>query len=179
MGQIFPEPPRVTYRRTRNLQDCLVRSKVNKPDDSLTGCHPCGGGRCQICKLMQSTQIVKSTKSNFSIKINGDFDCNSSNVIYVIQCKACQCQYVGQSKTSFRIRFNNHRSDVSKKPNLPVSRHFKQPGHSINDVALFIVQSNFSSDRCREQRESYLIYKFQSAINEDPGVLSTVRNLGI
>lgn len=66
---------------------------------------------------------------------------------------------------------------LQKKPNLPVSRHFKQAGHSINDVSIFLVQSNFKSDRDREQRESYLIYKFNSSINEDVGVLSTVRNL--
>lgn len=177
MKEIFHEPPRVAYRRARSLQDDLVNSKINKPVEIPKGCHPCNGRRCQICKLMQCTQTLKSTNSNFFIKINADLDCNSSNVIYVIQCNTCQAQYVGQTKSSFRIRFNNHKSDVLKKPNLPVSRHFRQDGHSINDVSVFLVQSNFKSDRNREQRESYLIYKFRSSINEDPGILSTIRSL--
>ncbi|XP_064461611.1 uncharacterized protein LOC135371549 [Ornithodoros turicata] len=169
--EFFPQAPPVTYRRARNLLDSLVHSKINEPNDSPMGCHPCEGRRCQICKSMQHTTIAESTSSHFRVTIRANLDCNSSNVIYLLQCNACQAQYVGQTKTAFRIRFNNHRSDVTKEPNLPVSRHFSQPGHSINDVSIFLLQTNFSSDRCREQRESYLIYKFQSIINEDPGVL--------
>ncbi|XP_064464338.1 uncharacterized protein LOC135375592 [Ornithodoros turicata] len=177
LGEIFPEPPRIAYRRARNLQDHLVNAKVNKPPPTTESCHPCNGRRCQICIVMQTADRVQSTNSNFQVKIKTTSDCNSSNVVYLLECNACKAQYIGQTTTSFRIRFNNHRSDITKKPNLPVSRHFNQTGHSFKDIHVYILQSGFPSDRSRQQRESFLIHKFQSTINEDPGVLSTVRSL--
>lgn len=44
-------------------------------------------------------------------------------------------------------------------------------------MAVFVVHSEFSSERAREQQESYSMYKFQPAVNEDFGILSTFQNL--
>ena len=66
---------------------------------------------------MKGTYIItdgttfKSTTYNkiFNIKTN----CNSTNdLIYLISCKLCSIQYVGESGQNLRDRMNNHKSTI-------------------------------------------------------------------
>ena len=63
--------------------------------------------------------------------------CNSKNLI---QCKKCHSQYIGETKRKLNERFGEHRRSILNHHQLlnptPVSLHFNQPGHSINDVQL-------------------------------------------
>ena len=45
--------------------------------------------------------------------MNFRFDYNSSDVIYLISCTVCGCQYMGTMVTRFRERFNQHKSNVN------------------------------------------------------------------
>ncbi|CAN7986166.1 unnamed protein product, partial [Ixodes hexagonus] len=178
LKNIFPDAPRAVYRRPPNIRDKLVHAQLNKPSPpTSTGCKPCQKSRCKICRQMCSTDIVSSTNSTFRHKIKGDVDCDSENVVYLIECSTCKEQYIGQTMTAFRLRFNNHKADVKCKPNLPVSRHFSQPGHLITNASVTILQNGFRTSQDREIRESYLIHKFHSKINEDLGTLSTIHSL--
>ena len=46
--------------------------------------------------------------------INFGFDCDSAEVIYLLNCKRCSKIYVGNTVTSFRKRFNNHKSSLKR-----------------------------------------------------------------
>ena len=37
----------------------------------------------------------------------------------------CNIQYVGKSETSFNVRLNNHRKDVSNPKTIPAYIHFR------------------------------------------------------
>ena len=37
-------------------------------------------------------------------------NCGTKNVIYLISCRKCAVQYVGETSQTLRCRFNNHRS---------------------------------------------------------------------
>ena len=45
--------------------------------------------------------------------MNFRFDCNSSDVIYLISCTVCGRQYTGTTVTRFRKRFNQYKSNVN------------------------------------------------------------------
>lgn len=171
LKDIFTEPSRVVYRRSRNLHDTLTSSKIINRSN-YSGCHPCNKPRCKVCPHMSSTHTATSTASNFSLKINGDFTCDSANVIYMLECSTCRMQYIGHTETSFRLRFNNHRAHASNLPHLPLSKHVQMPGHSFENIKATILQSGFKTHHDREVRESYLINKFNtlhSGINESVG----------
>lgn len=175
LSKIFSTAPQVTYRRPKNLQNHVVHSTVNKPRP--LGCTSCGKSRCQICKHMQSTALAKSTHSNFKHFIREDLNCDSSNVVYMLECGDCGMQYIGQTDNSFRLRFNNHRSHAQTLPNLPLSKHLRKEGHEFDNLKVTILQSGFKNTREREQRESYFIFKFntlQQGLNENHGVLSSL-----
>ena len=56
--------------------------------------------------------------------MRGNFACNCTNVIYLVECINCKCQYVG-SATFFKQRFRIHKSDVkTKKDRCGTARHF-------------------------------------------------------
>ena len=44
--------------------------------------------------------------------INHAFNCDSKGVVYLITCKYCILQHVGNTVTQFRLRFNYHNSSL-------------------------------------------------------------------
>ena len=55
-----------------------------------------------------------------------EMSCNTSHIVYLINCKTCGIQYVGSATTPFRLRFNNYKSTVL----LPTPlKHFTQNDH--------------------------------------------------
>lgn len=179
LKRAFPSSPGVVYRRSRNLRDTLVKSAINAPPPN-SACRPCLKPRCLVCNAMQETSRATSTQSKFSVNIRGNLTCDSSNVIYLLECSVCNLQYIGQTETPFRIRFNNHRAHAKSTPSLPLSKHLNLPGHSFEKLTVTLLETGFKSNREREQRESYLIYRFNTierGINEHPGTLATIRTL--
>lgn len=177
LKKVFPEPPRVVYRRCRNLRDILTSSKVRSIPIQTTGCQPCYKPRCKVCVQMTTTTMVRSTANGFSLEIRGDFTCDTENVVYLLECSVCKLQYIGQTETAFRYRFNNHKAHVHSLPHLPISRHVAATGHKFESFSATILESGFASHHDREVRESFLIYKFSTVsrgLNESAGKLTSV-----
>jgi hypothetical protein len=88
-------------------------------------------------------------------------NCKSANIIYILECSVCGLQYIGESKQPFHKHMNGHRSDLTKKPFLPVSQHFELSDHSLEDFnrmkILVIEQNCLWSDFQRENREIFWI----------------------
>ena len=93
--------------------------------------------------------MFSSFTTGTSYAINRGLDCNSRNVVYLINCKVCGFQYVGSTTTKFRLRFNNHKSRlrahsrmlaVDKESDDLVYRHFYSLGHhGLSDVHIQLV----------------------------------------
>lgn len=118
-----------------------------------------------------------STNFNFIHKIYGNLNCDTSNVVYLLKCGACDKQYVGKTETAFCIRFNNYRAHTKSLPKLPLSKHINIPRHSFDKLEVTFPQSGFKTNQDREQRVLYLIYKFntiKAGITEHPGILTSM-----
>ena len=73
-------------------------------------------------------------------------------------CTTCNLQYVGETQQTFNKRMNGHRSDIDGKPDLPVSRHFSLPGHSLGECKITIIEQNSRWTKSeRKAREIYWI----------------------
>ena len=159
LTNVFTHHPVMAFRRPKNLKDMLVRAKINKPVRGSGGCSPCDKPRCQVCFCIQRTDLFqsKATGSNFTIRQH--INCNTTNLIYIIECRQCQVQYVGESRNALRIRFNNHKSSI-RHPNTvtPISIHFNLPDHSISDIILTGIDHNPEwNDDERKRKESFWI----------------------
>ena len=79
--------------------------------------------------------IHSSTSETFLHK--QDLNCTSENVIYLITCKKCNAQYVGQTHQKVSKRMNSHRFDILHYPEsiTNVSVHFNENSHSVDNFS--------------------------------------------
>jgi hypothetical protein len=139
----------VAFKRPRNIRDILVHSDLYPFKHSTPpGSHPCRKLKCLCCPFMKSTTTFQSkvTRENYTIK--GNFNCQSQNIIYLLECKKCGIQYVGQTGTTMNTRFSAHRFDVKHKLNKSIPNHFMLPEHKIQDIQVTVI-SDASNDVTR------------------------------
>ena len=169
--EVFPVPPVVAFRRCKNLKDILVRARLTSGREKVhnnRGSSCCKKSRCQVCKVMSNSDSFMSSTTGKEYKINYSFNCDSSNVVYLIDCNVCGVQYVGSTCTPFRLRFNNYKA-CSRKFNLGSSvpqmeffRHFSEEGHRgfLNDISVKVIDRLTGNDRRRESFWQYRLNTF-------------------
>ena len=52
--------------------------------------------------------------------------CNSSNIIYMIECASCGIQHIVRTKRSLWHKFDNYRQDILRDCNASVALYFNQ-----------------------------------------------------
>ena len=164
--EVFPEPPLIAFRRCKNLKDILVRARLNNEGNGGTGkkgCSRCGKSRCQVCNVMSNSEHFHSNIDSREYRINYSFNCDSSNVVYLLECTVCGVQYVGSTCTPFRLRFNNYKA-CSRKftsgasvPQAEFFRHFTEEGHHgfLKDISVKIIDRLTGGNRMRESFWQY------------------------
>ena len=111
--EVFMPGPMVTFPISRKLSSYLVRTKLY-PLERVTGSCKCHGKRCAVCLNVNETSTFTSSVTHETYKINHKFDCNSKCLIYLLTCKQCSKQYVGQTIDDFRFRWNNYKDNNRK-----------------------------------------------------------------
>ena len=141
--QVLGDMPMVAFRRPKNIRDHLVRAKINTNRTKHPGTSKCGHGGCRICRdHMPETNTFTSTVTGITYKIHQKLNCNSKNVIYLLTCKTCGIQYVGETRTRFRERMNNHKSAINNAYDNSVARHFNSPGHTLLSLEMLPIDHN-------------------------------------
>lgn len=123
----------------------------------------CNSGRCFVCQnLVQSTGF-ESTKFGTRFPLLEDITCNVSNCVYLITCKKCKLQYVGETGLPFRDRMSAHRSCVKLRKNTPVGIHFSSVGHKQTDMLILPIELlKTNNSRERKEREFFWQLKIGS-----------------
>ena len=171
----FPKPPMVAFKRQKNLRSFLIRAKVfpqHRIQRFVKGMFPCMK-QCINCPFINTEKKIKGP--NFTWNINGHFTCETNNIIYMIECKKdyCKSRYVGQSGQKCAQRMAQHRGYVNNRNlNQPTGNHFNQPGHSVSDMKITVLEKVKQRDELyRREREKYFINKFdtfKNGLNKQP-----------
>ena len=109
----FKAVPIASYRRTSNLSDFLFRAKLrnlthhNQPRGSYLRGKNCFTYKYCISGGQTSYKFHSTDETRLTTHHN---NCNSRNVIYMVQCNSFLQQYIGQTKRRLKDRFNEHRS---------------------------------------------------------------------
>jgi len=162
---LYKSKPILAYRRPRNLQDLLIRTKPTKNFQRCFSSSKCNRRRCSQCaNIRESTNFSSSnTKEMFSLRYNTD--CISTDVIYLITCKKCNMQYVGQTLQQVSKRMNNHRFHIKNcmDPQFSsnVSIHFNTNNHSLRDFS-FMPIDIVHGEMNRLIKESYWINRLDT-----------------
>ena len=97
-----------------NLKDTLVRAKLKPSDEEQVekGTFRCNSRRsCQICPIVvEGNTFGNFNESRSFTNFSGAYNCNSQNVVYLLQCNICNKKYVGGTTTKFRQRFYVYKS---------------------------------------------------------------------
>ena len=100
---------------------------------------------------MKPGQILKSAQSKFSLEIKTIVNCQTQNLIYLINCKKCPTQYVG----TIQARFSEHLGYVKNKHTNKITQtgsHFNSTGHRQSDMEISIIEKIHStSEQYRKQ----------------------------
>ena len=149
--EAIADVPMIAFRRPKCLADYLVHARVKggQREGGECGTHKCGSTRCEVCDYLDESSCFKRTDFAREYSINYNFNCNSSNVVYLLTCKICKLQYVGSTTTKFRTRFNNHKSRMRRHRNLDQAqrdqddllyRHFWSDGHNgLHDMKIQLI----------------------------------------
>ena len=136
---VKPEGIFASFRGTKTLHDKLVHSKLppkvtvdDDQEESDTteviqgGCDFCNSKRCDICKnFIKQTDRVYSFHTNSVFNIKQKVNCESQNVVYIINDLLCKVSSVGCTSDSIKVRFRNHKSHIKhERRTCEVSSHF-------------------------------------------------------
>lgn len=89
------------------------------------GTSSCGQTRCTVCAhILETNTILDSNR--LPIALQHKLDCNSTFVVYMIQCENCNIRYVGKTSRKLKERIHQHRSDINNYVDTPVANHFTQ-----------------------------------------------------
>ncbi len=131
------------FRRNKNLRDHLCRARVKydpniSSDQSVSGPpaplsqtrNRCKTNNCRYCPLINTSGRVRCKSTGRTYSCLKHITCKSSNLIYLITCKECQTQYVGQTYRTISERFRGHFNDISTNKHWKaIGQHYNQPDH--------------------------------------------------
>ena len=151
---ITPEQIKITYSRSPNLKDKLVKSNIDfQPKPNL--CQPCWQPRCLTCTHMNTSQVI-SSKEKHSYPIRGNFNCKSNEIIYVMTSNICNIQYVGETSNSMNCRCRGHESTIRTNKDHPVVIHYRSYSHTIDDYSITIVDKENNKNRRLKLEEAWM-----------------------
>ena len=99
--------------------------------------------------------------------VNKKVSCETSNVIYMIECQKNGCKekrYIGETKRPLKYRLADHRGYVNNHiTSQATGSHFNSPGHSLTDLKITILELvKYRNTAYRKEREKYFIRKFNT-----------------
>ena len=170
----LPETPLFATRRSSNLKDILVKSRLKAIE---SGKKPikfvpdtCKKPFCSLCKKLKQNN-VRCTVTEKTLYLPTHVDCHTKNVVYALTCSVCKKQYIGETKRNFFIRYKEHVSGIKYNRNYPITAHYKlnHPHHNVDTILvpriLEVISRNpdlRETDEHRKKRELHWIYKFRS-----------------
>ena len=51
---------------------------------------------------MSNKKTIKAKHSDHKVELSKHYDCNTKNIMYIIECRKCGDQYIGQTMHSLR-----------------------------------------------------------------------------
>ena len=108
----------IASKQPKNLQQLVGGFRKGSEGSEIppgAGCFKCRK-KCKVaCPVLEEGTSFKSFNTGKTYNIKQRVDCDSSWVIYLCSCQKCGGQYVGKSKTPFKLRHSNHKQEVKKK----------------------------------------------------------------
>ena len=100
---VFSPGPLISFRSACRISSNLMRAKLY-PLERFVGSRQCKKRRCEVCTNVKETDTFSSTVTGETFQINHELNCDDKCLIYLLKCKVCKKQYVGETTDAFRLR---------------------------------------------------------------------------
>ena len=155
--------PLVAYWPCTNISDILLAPSSQK---LTTGLLPrlfwYHSRNCTTCPTLKKADIDTLFIPPVNLpSVKFHITCTTFNVIYMIQYRLCNLQYIGETKRRLKDRFNEHRRPVLNGSYIhtAVSDHFVSNNHSDNYMlSIPFKQLRTELDSSRKAREAHCIH---------------------
>ena len=122
----------------------------------------CNKKTCSVCFYANLGYFVKL--NDFTLPIMSNSNCNSKNILYIINCKLCDCYYIGQSMT-VKGRLKSHiravRLNRTTSNCVCVYKHFNSLNHNaLNFFTFYVFKTDIDNKFHRLSLETQLIHLF-------------------
>ena len=111
--RVFTSGPMILFRSSRKLSSHLVRAKLY-PTERVVGFFKCNKPWCLVCVNVTGTNSFSRTVTGKTCKINHKFDFDENCLVYLLMCKHCSIQYVGQTVADFHYQWSNYKDNCRK-----------------------------------------------------------------
>lgn len=106
---VIPAKPKFIYRKALNYGDKVVKKVIDQPSrppsfwdrDGFFSCRKCPACR-EVNRPMRVVETFVSTSDNKGFFIKEFITCNTSHVVYVLECP-CKLMYIGRTKMALKI----------------------------------------------------------------------------
>ena len=105
---VFPPGPMVSFRSARNY---FVRAKLY-PLVRFVGSRK--WKKCKVCTNVAETDTFSSTVTGETFQRNHKLNCDDQCLVYLLKCKICKKQYVGETTNAFHLRWNSYKDNDRK-----------------------------------------------------------------
>ena len=162
VSSVHAYKPILAFKRPKNLHDYLVRS--SSIDKKHHFSQTCDRRRCSNCKNIIKTVFLQVIvpKSLSKCVIH---QVAPQNVIYLIEFKRCNMQYIGQTNQQVSKRMNSHRFGINNYDDqgyaTNVALHFNSDSHSLDDFR-FVPIDIVNNEMDRLCKETYWIHKLDT-----------------
>ena len=139
------------------ISSYLVRARLY-PLDRVVGSTKCGKKRCEVSMNVSETITFTCNVTGETCKINHKLTCDNNCLIYLLSCKCCGKQYVGETTGTFRYRGNNYKGNDRKQVCMQehLFKHFNSMGLNgfLSNVSITLIDR--TDIKSPKKREDYL-----------------------
>ena len=91
----------------------------------------------EVFTNVTKTDTFSSTATDETFEINHELNCDDKCLIYLLKCKVCNKQYVGETTDQFRLRWNNFKDK---------DKNFRDMKVVCNNIFMNIFIAKFITD---------------------------------
>lgn len=145
-GTKLPQTITMCYKKNPSLRNKLARTRLVQdlhPNPTPTGStkevfQRCSN-KCLTCPHVNPRNYFQSTTFGTVHAIHGKYNCRSKHIVYLITCKKCGKQYVGQTTRSLHVRIQQMKAEIKRNVTRESIYHFRKNEHTQRDIQIHII----------------------------------------
>ena len=95
------------------LESSTDEIKPNEEVEPTAGCNHCDTKKCDICnKFLKQNKTEYKFYANSIFKINYNVNCESKNIVYIINDLVCKVSSVGYTSENIKVNFRKHKNHI-------------------------------------------------------------------